>query len=64
MNQKYVKAQVELAIDFLQTIKDGMEQNFVTDNPDTYMARMANLTISSLSVLSAHLTNICEEVSA
>lgn len=52
------------AVDMVQIIRDDVDRNFIVDQDDKAIKLWGELISSSLSVLSAYLLRICEEVSA
>lgn len=64
MSSEHIKVQINNALDMLQIITEDMEENFIESHIDNAITARANLTVSSLSVLSAYLRHICEEVTA
>ncbi len=58
------KAEINNALDMLQIITEDVEANFIEPHINNTITARANLTLSSLSVVSAYLRHICEGVSA
>lgn len=58
------KRMIRNAIDMVQIVRDDVDRNFIIDQNDKEIKRRGELISSSLSVLSAYLLHICEEVSA
>lgn len=61
MNEEHIRTRIETALDLIQLITEGVENDFYSDGVDGAIKARASITVSSLYVLSDFLRGICEE---